>query len=241
MSQSRFSGPVVFSGRRWFKDMPVALDPDFVRVWDDFIGIAIDLTNDWTEVKDSSAAVAITADTINGYLTMTSNATTDDDGSSIQKNEIFLPVAGKDIWFETRLQAVDSDAEIDEQEICAGLTINFATNPEAMLAADDRIVFQVNDADPSIVCITELSGTPTTTDSGVDIVDSEDVTLSFKVEGVSRVKFYINRVLVATHTTNIVDDQLMTPALMQLSGDSGGTKKILVDYILAVATRTVAS
>jgi hypothetical protein len=234
-----FTGPVLFAGkdgqRKWFADLPVSTNPDYVVYMDDFTGIAIDLTNDWTEIKDGNASVAIAADVVSGAITMSSEATTDNDGSSIQGNEIFAVAADRDIWFETKL--TPTDAEGDALEICVGLTVNFATNPEAMLTAADRIVFQVNDGDSNILCKTEKNSTETSTDSGVDIVSGTAVTLGFHVVSTGKVEFFVNRNLVATHTTNIPDDENLAIGLMQLSGSVTGTKSMQVDYVFAAQSR----
>ena len=54
--------------------------------------------------------------------------------------------------------------------------------------------------------------------------------------GLTQVEFYVNRVLVATHTTNIPIVEL-TAAMMELSGNNTGTKSMSVDYVMVVATR----
>jgi hypothetical protein len=234
-----FTGPVLFAGkdgqRKWFADLPVSTNPDYVVYMDDFTGIEIDFTNDWTRIKDTDASVAIAADVVSGAITMSSKATTDNDGSSIQGNEIFAVAADRDIWFETKL--TPTDAEGDALEICVGLTVNFATNPEAMLTAADRIVFQVNDGDSNILCKTEKNSTETSTDSGVDIVSGTAVTLGFHVVSTGKVEFFVNRNLVATHTTNIPDDENLAIGLMQLSGSATGTKSMQVDYVFAAQSR----
>ena len=88
-----FTGPILFAGkdspRKWFENLPVDKNPDYVTYMDDFTGIALDTTNDWTVVKDSSATAALGADAESGTLVLTSQATTDDDGASVQGNEIF--------------------------------------------------------------------------------------------------------------------------------------------------------
>jgi hypothetical protein len=234
-----FTGPVLFAGkdgqRKWFADLPVASNPDYVVYMDDFTGITIDLTNDWTEIKDTNASVAIAADVVSGAITMSSEATTDNDGSSIQGNEIFAVAANRDIWFETKL--TPTDAEGDALEICVGLTVNFATNPEAMLTAADRIVFQVDDGSSAILCKTEKNGTETSTDSGEEIVSGTAVILGFHVKSTGSVEFFVNRNLVATHTTNIPDDENLALGLMQLSGSATGTKSMSVDYVFAAQSR----
>ena len=234
-----FTGPILFAGkdgqRQWFENLPIDRNPDYLVYMDDFTGVALDSTNDWTVVKDSSASAAIAADVVGGALTLSSQATTDDDGSSIQGNEIFAVATDKDIWFETKI--TPTDAEGDNQEICIGLTVNFATNPEAMLAAADRIVFQVDDGDSNIDCVTEKDGTATTTDSGVDVVSGTAVTLGFHVKSTGSVEFFVNRNKVASHTANIPDDENLALGAMQLSGSATGTKSINIDYIFAAQVR----
>lgn len=236
MAATHYSGPLQYSGKgatgAWGTDLTTAVDTDVVTYMDDFTGVALDSTNDWTVVKDSGASAGIGADVLNGVLELTSAATTDDDGASVQGNEIFKAQADKSIWFETKLQCNDAD----QTDICVGLTVNFATNPEAMLAAADRICFQVNDGNASILCKTEASGTETSTDSGVDLVDSTYVTLGIRVSGTGQVFFYVDRKQVAVHTTNIPTTELALAA-MSVSGSATGTRKTTIDYMFAAATR----
>ena len=232
-----FTGPVLYTGKNtpgaWWTNQPVGNNTDYVTYMDDFTGIALDTTNDWTVVKDSGATVAIGADTLNGVVVITSAATTDDDGGSIQGNEIFKVQTDKSIWFETKLKCNDAD----QTDICVGLTVNFATNPEAMLTAADRIVFQVDDGNASILCKTEKNGTETSTDSGIDLADDTYVTLGFWANSTGEVQFFVNRNLVATHTTNIVDDEELTVAAMSLSGSATGTRATTIDYLFCAADR----
>lgn len=235
MSNTRFNGTILHGNtkaRKWFNDLPQAFAPEYVEQWHDFVEVTDDETNLYTVVKDASASVAIAADTANGRLLLTSAATTNDDGASIQGNEIWLPAAGRTIWFETRLQVADAD----DMDVMAGLSVNFATNPEAALTAADRICFQIDDGNASILCKTESGGTETSTDSGVDAADATDVTLGFKVNGTTQVEFYVNRNLVATHTTNIPTTEL-TFAFMEISGSVTGTKSMSIDYFGVWGTR----
>lgn len=232
-----FTGPVLFTGKNspgpWWTDQPVSNNADYVSYMDDFTGIALDATNDWTVVKDSGATVAIVADTVNGEVAITSTATTDDDGGSIQGNEIFAIQTGKSVWFETRIKCNDAD----QTDLCFGLTVNFATNPEAMLTAADRIVFQVNDGNASILCKTEKNGTETSTDSGIDLVDDTYIRLGFWANSTGSVQFFVNRQLVATHTTNIPDDENLAIGAMSVSGSATGTRATTIDYLFCAADR----
>ena len=239
MANTHFSGPILFSGKGnskgWFENLPIGSNPDYMGYMDDFTGVALDNTNDWTVVKDSSASAAIAADVVGGAVTLSSQATTDNDGASIQGNEIFAVASGRDIWFETKI--TPTDAEGDAMDICIGLTVNFATNPEAMLTAADRIVFQVDDGDSNIDCVTEKDGTATTTDSGVDIASGTAVTLGFHVKSTGSVEFFVNRNKVATHTANIPDDENLALGAMELSGSATGTKSMNIDYMFAAQDR----
>ena len=229
--------PELYSGyASGYKDLlsqPIALHPDYFTYVDDFLGIAVDTTNDWTVVKDSGATVAIVADTVGGELGLTSAGTTDNDGASIQKNETFSVDANKNLFFQTRIKCNDAD----QTDICVGFTVNFATNPEAMLTAADRIVFQVDDGDASILCKTEKDGTETSTDSGIDLADDTYVKLGIAVAGTGSDKFYINYLLVATHSANIPDDENLTIAAMSVSGSASGTSLTTLDYMMASQTR----
>ncbi len=231
----RFVGPTLELGdrdsREWMRNMPVWGDPDYILFIDDFLGIAIDLTNNWTELEDAGASIAIEGDTLGGRALLSTGAV-DNEGTSIQGNEIFEVSVNKELWFETKINLLDAV----ESEYCSGLTVNFITDPEAILAAPDRIVFEKLDGNSDIICITEFSGVETRKDSGIDIVAATDITLGFRVISDSTVLFYVNRVLVSTHTTNIVNDQNLCLAAFVLAGDAAGTT-LAIDYIHCIATR----
>ena len=226
--------PVLYSGfASGFKDlreMPISINPDYYCIEDDFV---YELDTGWGVVKDSGATVAIVADTIGGELAITSAGTTDNDGGSVQGNEIFAVATGKDMFFQTRIKNND----VDQSDICVGFTLNFATNPENMLTATDRIVFQVNDGDASILCKTEKDGTETSTDSGIDMADDTYVKLGISCSGTGTVEFFVNDKLVATHSTNIPDDENLAIAAMSLSGSASGTRVTTIDYLMGARTR----
>ena len=226
--------PVLYSGFasgfKALREMPISINPDYYCIEDDFV---YELDTGWVVVKDSGATVAIVADTIGGELAITSTATTDNDGGSVQGNEIFAVATGKDMFFQTRIK----NSDVDQSDICVGFTLNFATNPENMLTATDRIVFQVDDGDASILCKTEKDGTETSTDSGIDMVDDTYVKLGISCSGTGTVEFFVNDKLVATHSTNIPDDENLAIAAMSLSGSASGTRVTTIDYLMGARTR----
>jgi len=226
--------PVLYSGYasgyKDLREMPMSINPDYFCLEDDFV---YELDTGWTAIKDSGATVAIVADTIGGELAITSAGTTENDGGSVQGNEIFAVAANKNMFFQTRIKNND----VDQSDICVGFTVNFATNPENMLTATDRIVFQVDDGDASILCKTEKDGTETSTDSGVDMVDDTYIKLGIACSGTGKVEFFINDNLVATHGTNIPDDENLAIAAMSLSGSASGTRVTTIDYLMGARTR----
>jgi hypothetical protein len=245
---THFKGPILYSAaRKGLENLQVGVWPDQAVFLDDFTGILFDATNDWTVVKDTSATVAISADTATGVVALTSAATTDNDGASIQGNEIFqLPsTAGEKLFFEARFFAsTTSGSGVGQMDIWVGLCENFATAPENAFTASNRIGFQLDDGSSLTRLITEASDTETETELATtyNLTDDTYVTVGFiatKGTTTDTVQFYYNRSLVGTHTTNI-PTSLMTPAAVEVSGDATGTKSMSVDYILAAVDRGVS-
>ena len=84
---THFKGPILYStSQKGLTNLNTGVWPDQCVKWDDFVD---ELDTGWVVVKDSGATVAIAADVHNGVLVITSAATTDNDGGSIQANEIF--------------------------------------------------------------------------------------------------------------------------------------------------------
>jgi len=75
-----------------------------------------------------------------------------------------------------------------------------------------------------------------------DLSDATDVTVSFvatKGTTTDKVKFYINRTLVGTHTTNVPTAN-MAQAAAEVSGNATGTKSMSIDYIMVAQDRGVS-
>ena len=69
------------------------------------------------------------------------------------------------------------------------------------------------------------------------MVDDTYIKLSMYWDGVSKVRFYVNRSLKVTHTTNNPDDVNMTITLHHQNGEAA-IQTLTVDYIHVVAERT---
>lgn len=223
--------------RAIFSKLPVGLDAfcDNSFFFDDFIGSAIDSTNDWSVVKDTSAAVALGTDLENGAVVLTSAATTDNDGASIQLTQVpFLVKSGRDLWFEARVKVSDAD----QCDMFIGLAENHATNPENAVAAGcARVGFELVDGSALIRTSIDDNSASTVTATAVSAADDTYVRLGFRTEGGS-IRFYINRALVATGSIpSAIAAINLGPTFFNLSGDAVGTHTATCDYILCVMDR----
>lgn len=237
---AHFTGPLLNKennngSRVRYSNKPLSNEPGYIRyMWDWVNPSEYDSTNDWVQIKDTGASVAVGTDADGGTLVLTSTATTDNDGASIQSaQECFSLSSGKQLWFEARLQVSDAD----DMDVFVGLSDAFATNPEAVLTSADRCGFQIDDGNASILCKAEKNGTESSTDSAKDAADATNVVLSFYWDGKNKIEYSVDGALVATHTSNIPDDEQLAVALFELSGSATGTKSLTCDYIEVVQER----
>lgn len=243
-----FTGPVLNFDkqggiRKWFSSLPVGHEPSYCILNEDFnnVGFAsnADPRNLWTVVKDTGASVANGTDVRNGTVVLSSAATTDNDGASIQTTqEMFSFESGKKCWFEAAF--APTDAEGSAIDIFVGLVENFATNPEAALTASNRAGFQVDDGTLDILCKAEAGDTESSQDSANNIASGTTVTVGMYWDGSATLEFYVDRALV--HTMNTTDDNIptavnMAAAAFELSGSATGTKSLSVDYIFVAQER----
>lgn len=218
--------------------------PDQFHYMDDFNTGAVDETNDWTIIKDAGAAVAV-SDSATGELTLTSAATTDDDGASIQqKLETFSTpsIVGDSVWVETRIK----NSTVAQSDLIVGLTETFTTNPEDMFASSNLIAFVLTDGSAVIGGATEAADTATlvTLDTTLStLTDDTFVTLGFKFtkgNTTDKVEFYINRKFAGVSTTNIpASTVLLKLGVASISGDATGTRVTTLDYIMGSQDRNV--
>jgi hypothetical protein len=185
----------------------------------------------WDVVKDASAATTIEADQHGGVMLLSSAATTDNDGNLVQSlNEFWKPTSGKRFAFRCFIKSADAD----QQDVFVGLAQRAGTNPENTLAASNRIGFQVDDGNASILCKSEATDVETSKDSEVDLADDTYKELALSYDGNGRLSFYVDRQGVATIESNVPATELAI-ALFQLSGNASGTHTMRVKRIIAVS------
>ena len=247
MGTTRFSGPVMYSGHgsdssylgSWFGNLPMQINPDYIFKSDDFTGIDIDDTDDWTKSVLNSGTLTLLADHVGGWAKSTGDGSTDNSGGAIQGNEIFLAEASKNIYFETRVAVADAD----DMDMFVGLAENGTFATGVPFTASNQIGFLLVEGAADIYANCDSGGTETKTDTGVDFADGAESssnitnvrTLGFVIKGTGQVAFYVDRALVTTTTANIPTSAL-TPWFCAMSGTTTADAA-WCDYINVAAQR----
>jgi hypothetical protein len=215
------------------------VNPDYIFKHDDFTGIDIDDTDDWTKSVLNSGTLTLLADHVGGWAKSTGDGSTDNSGGAIQGNEIFLAEASKNIYFETRVAVADAD----DMDMFVGLAENGTFATGVPFTASNQIGFLLVEGAADIYANCDSGGTETKTDTGVDFADGAESsanitnvrTLGFVIKGTGQVAFYVDRALVTTTTANIPTSAL-TPWFCAISGTTTADAA-WCDYINVAAQR----
>ena len=248
MGTTRFTGPIAYSGSgpdskgfgTWFRNLPIQCNPDYVIKMDDFIGVDIDDTDDWTKSVLNSGTLTLLADHVGGWAKSTGDGSTDNSGGAILGNEIFMAEASKLIFFEATVAVSDAD----DMDMFVGLAENGTFATGVPFTANNQIGFLLVEGAADIYANCDSGGTETKTDTGVDFADGAEsgsaITntrrLGFIVKGTGQVEFYVDRVKVTTTTANIPTSAL-TPWFCAMSGTTTADAA-WCDYIMVAAQRT---
>lgn len=196
-----------------------AIGPDVIK-WDErFLNVGALASDDplgWTVtlVEAGAGESTITrTGTFGGGLVLTTDAN-EDDGIEMQLlGEAFkLNSSCKALYFYAKLQA----SEATQSDFLVGLCI---TDTTLLGGMSDGIYFEKLDGSTSMSCTTEKNATETQTDSIGTFAADTDVEVEFYYDGTA-VEFFVNGVSVARHTTNICDDEDLTPSLQFLAGST---------------------
>jgi hypothetical protein len=231
---SRFNGPILNREnsrglREVLSNKPMQFDPDYVRYFNDFLVAADYAATDWVVTETQAGATqAIAADEVGGALLLTNDAG-DDDVCQLQSAEMFAKLtAGKKLWFEAKFKVSDAT----QSDFFIGLA---STDTSIIAGTTDSVGFRKLDGTTSMLSITEDNTTETTNTAATVAADTYMV-VSFYWDGVSSVKFAVNRSVTAVHTTNI--EQTNKLALtMTLQNGEAVAKTMTVEYIELVMER----
>ena len=209
-----------------------AIGADAFGFNEDFVGpagaSAADALAGWTvtlvEGGASETTVAST-DFSGGALLITADAA-ENDGANLQRiGEAFsLTTSQRLTYFGVRLKT----SEATQSDVLAGLCI---TDTDLLGAMTDGVYFRKVDGSTSVAFVTEKDSTETSTTGVLTLAANTLYTLEFYWDGTS-VEAFVNGVSVARHTANVPNDELLTPSLHFLAGDTSGPT-CTVDWIRA--------
>ena len=199
-------------------------------------------TADWlvTRVGASDGTIAMVDGGTNGAVAVTTGSTDDDSMDAQINGEAFKIASGKSLVWEMRFKI--EDVTLTDWFVgmaATDTTIIDATPAYIGLGNTDNAasVRAVNGKNVSAaVAGSSAPSNGTLTDTGSDLVADTYVVVRFEVEGTSKVRFYVDGSLKATHTTNLPDDVGLTPTFA-IQAASGAAEKITIDYILAMQDR----
>jgi hypothetical protein len=232
---TRFTGPVQnreksAGDRAWFSNLPVGKGPEIVEYFNDFLVSQNYAAADWVVTETTAGATqGIAADELNGALALVTEAN-DNDINQLQSAEEWIKLSsGKRVWFESKLKLSDATQ--------TDLFIGFATTDTTIIAGTtDSVGFRKSDGSAAVESLTEDNTTETSTASVVTMADNTYVTLGFYWDGKSRVQFFVNRALAATHTANIEQTNKLALTVTLQNGEAGA-KTLTVDYLYVAMER----
>jgi|TARA_E500000305_G_C3973431_1_gene213114 hypothetical protein len=250
MAGTHFRNPVMFAGlsnnTKWFKDLPVDNNPNFVCYKDDFIYNTLPASEWSTSIADGGASAGISNE-VGGAVTLTSANTTDNNGIALVKTQnSFQAVAettdssgavtnpGTVIWYEARIKNNDANAT----DYGTGLCETFVGTSGWRSA--NRISIESNNGEQFYRFVTRnAAGTNQVQYSSYTITDDGYDTVGFRVDKAGKVEFFVNRALAATVTSNInTDDMQMFAA--SVSASAAGQRVTTLDYITATQNRNAS-
>jgi hypothetical protein len=153
-----------------------------------------------TQATTGTAAISTAAP---GVLELDCNSTTSTQGATLQHNKaVFVPAAGKDIWFETTIKIVDT---FDKVELFAGLSELDTTLIATSANSSANHIGWECVTDNGVLLFTGEKAGAGATRAAATIAEDTYIKLGFKVNGVTSIDQYINGVLTgtATATANI--------------------------------------
>lgn len=208
-----------------------AIGPNVARVIDHFDRpslLSADAPIGWTVTLVEAGAGESTItflDEVGGTMRLTTDAA-ENDGINMQiAAETFKLVAGKPCYFGIRLDVNDAT----QSDFLVGLCI---TDTDLLGGMTDGVYFRKVDATANVAAVTEKNSTETVT-AAVLAANTAAHTYEFYFDGAGSVFFYVDDLLVATHTANIVDDEEITPSIHWLTGEAVA-KQMDVDWLRAI-------
>lgn len=213
--------------------LPVGINPDYVVYFNDFLNPDDYNTTNFTATtvdgdSDAAQVYAVQTGIKNGELKLTTNDKSADSNSIQLKVENHKLQDGKILAFEAYLE-LSAVTTVD-------MFIGLAITDGSPLDASDFIGFKIADGSAAILCKNAKNSTETSTSSGVSAAANTKVKLSFCADGIGSISYFVNDNLVATHITNICDDEELA-LTAHLKTNSAAAKSMNIDYVLIAQER----
>lgn len=226
----RVSGALVYWEDHRMRIVDV-IGKDAIKVNEDFLSVGLvasDAIPGWTttlvEAGGGESTVA-QADESGGAVLITTDAF-EDDGVSLQKLGEAFGLSSSQVltYFGIRFKA----SEATQSDFLVGLCI---TDTALLGGMTDGVYFEKLDGGTGVSFVTEKDSTETQTDSLATFVADTYVILELYFDGTS-VYAFIDGALVATHTANIPNNELLTPSVEFLTG-AAAAETMTIDWIRA--------
>jgi len=211
-----------------------AIGPNVVKFIDHFTRLPVDdTTGDPTEftmtvVEVGTGDSTVALDTTEGGIMLITTAANEDDGVNLQlKGEAYKMESVKPCYFGLRMKL----SEATQSDFLAGLCI---TDTTLLGGLTDGVYFRKVDASTDISMVAEKNSTET---ANVDATaDTSFHIYEFLYDGNGTIYPFIDGAQGTAITTNIPDDEALTPSIHFLTGaDSAETMS--VDWLRAIQLR----
>lgn len=230
---TNFLGPVShmtrndYTPRQWFGGLPIGESPDYCVQFNDYVKATDYSTTDYTLtlVGTGTAAVSTTS-AENGALVLTTTNSSSDSNSLQAKQEAWKLVAGKQLWFECKVQT-SNVADVD-------LFIGLASTDTTPLDATDRVGFRMTNGAATLNYETSVGGTATSATTGQSLVAATSATLSIWWDGAT-LRFFVNRNLVVATQTNVATAAMALTA--HIKTNSANARTATIDYFFVAKER----
>lgn len=227
---SVYRGFVNRDNMAWFNGGPFrplkVVGPDAFGISEDFVGtdVAANVLPGWTCTLVNSSTVTLSTASGGGLILTTDSA--ENDGVNAQMDgEAFEFTSGQALtYFGVKFQA----SEATQSDFLVGMTV---TDTDALGGVTDGVYFIKVDGSTDIKLATEKDSTATTSDALGTFAASTDTTLEFYWDG-STVHALVDGVVKTTQSTNIPDNEALTPTIHFLTGDDSA-ETMTVDWVRA--------
>lgn len=230
--RSRHIGQNLVFYQGHYKRLIDAIGPDVYKFIEDFaispledpdspVGATVTL------VEAGAGETTLTApNEVGGALLITTDAA-ENDGANVQWSESFELTADQPaVYFGCRFKT----GEALQSDILLGLCI---TDTDLLGGMTHGVYFRKVDGSATLAFVTEKASTETEdADVGTIVVDTY-MTVEFYFENAT-VYAFVDGALVATHTTNIPNDEILAPSIQFLTGNAV-VETLTIDWIRVIA------